>query len=118
MRINLKISSVMVVAFILMPFTSTSFSQGKEDQKGNVMQSYMPENGFVPTEQVAAKVAEVILIPIYGEENIKNQKPFTVSLVDDVWVVKGSLPKDQLGGEFIIKLAKRDGRILQVSHSK
>ncbi|ENX05695.1 NTF2 fold immunity protein [Acinetobacter courvalinii] len=80
--------------------------------------AYKPEKGFVPNEDIASKIAEVVLIPIYGESNIKKQKPFHVVLKEDVWILEGTLPKGHVGGVFLIKIAKEDGRILYLEHTK
>ena len=84
--------------------------------------SVKPENGFVPDRHTAIKIAEAVLIPIYGQKVIKKERPFTASLTNDVWVVEGSLPKRLLftasGGVAIVELSKKDGRILRVTHGK
>ncbi|WP_081026139.1 YbbC/YhhH family protein [Ralstonia solanacearum] len=80
--------------------------------------SHLPENGVIPDEQTAKKVAEAILIPIYGQEAIEKQKPFRVVLLGDIWVITGYFPPDKLGGVFRIEIAKQDGRVIQVMHEK
>ncbi|NIE96018.1 hypothetical protein F3J02_05940 [Acinetobacter sp. Tr-809] len=79
---------------------------------------YTPQKGFVPNAEIAAKIAEIILEPIYGESNIHRQKPFHVILKDGAWVVEGTLPKSYVGGSFLIKIAKEDGRVLYLEHTK
>ncbi len=74
---------------------------------------------YVSNESIAQKVAEVILTPIYGEEQIEAQKPFKVSLINDsIWVVKGTQNEISLGGTFYIEIQKSDCRILKVTHGK
>jgi len=84
--------------------------------------SYKPKDGYVPNEATAIKIAEAVLVPIYGEDVINAEKPLKVELKDGVWIVKGVLrcPGGQncLGGVAIIEIAKDDGRILRVSHGK
>ena len=80
--------------------------------------SYVPPKGFVPDEQTAMRIAEAVWSPIYGEENIKSEKPFVASLKNDVWTVHGSLPKGWVGGVAEAEISKSDGRILRVSHGK
>ncbi len=53
--------------------------------------SYAPERGFVPDSATAIRIAEAIWIPIYGQAQIENERPFTATLKDDVWTVTGSL---------------------------
>lgn len=80
--------------------------------------SYVPKEGFVPNEETASRIAEAVWIPIYGEENIRDQKPFHASLHQGKWTVTGTLPPGVAGGTAIAVISKKDGRILSVSHSK
>jgi len=84
--------------------------------------SYQPENGYVPDETTAVKVAEAVLIPIYGKEQIYGERPFKAELKDGVWTVEGTLkcPEGQTckGGVAIIEISKDDGTILKVSHGE
>lgn len=74
---------------------------------------------YVPTERVACQIAEIILTPIYGEDNIKKQKPFKATLVrDSVWVVVGVQKEIEIGGVAHIEIQKRDCKILKVTHGK
>ena len=82
---------------------------------------YMPPAGFVPDSATAVRVAVAVWIPIYGEPQIMSEKPFVATLKDSVSTVTGSLPpapKGQVvvGGTAVAKIAKRDGRILFVTH--
>ena len=81
--------------------------------------SYKPETGFVPDEVTAIRVAEAILIPIYGESVIKWQRPFKAVLNNGIWTVKGQLevPK-YVGGVATVKLSKSDARIFWVRHTR
>ena len=78
--------------------------------------SFVPDSGFVPDSSAAVKVAEAILIPIYGESAIRQQRPLVAELNDSVWTVTGTLPPDYLGGVALIQLLKADARVLRVSH--
>jgi hypothetical protein len=86
--------------------------------------SYVPSEGIVPTKEVAIKIAEAVLVPIYGKEKIESEKPFNVELKDGVWCVTGSIPKPVkqngvvLGGVFIIEIAKNTGEVISVGHEK
>ena len=81
---------------------------------------YVPAAGYVPTADVAKKIAEAVWVPIYGKEHIEEEKPFQAVLTNnEVWVVQGSLPKGHtLGGTAYIEINKLDGRILRVTHGK
>jgi hypothetical protein len=80
--------------------------------------SFKPKAGFVPDALTATAIAEAVLSPIYGRNSIVKQKPYNVSLKDEVWTVEGTLSKDRLGGTFAVRIAKDSGAILHVSHSK
>jgi len=80
--------------------------------------SYTPPNGFVPDSITAVRIAVAVWIPIYGESHIRGEAPFDARLRDSVWTVEGSLPRDHVGGVAVAEIARRDGRILRVSHGK
>ena len=78
----------------------------------------VPKDGFVPSAATAVTIAEAVLIPIYGRENIRSQKPFEVKKTGEKWIVNGTRRKGWVGGIATIEIARTDGRILRVSHSK
>ncbi len=84
--------------------------------------SYKPKDGYVPDALTAVKIAEAVLVPIYGEKVINEEKPLKAALKDGVWIVEGTLhcPEGNRcpGGVVIIEISKDDGRILRVSHGK
>jgi len=81
--------------------------------------SEKPAKGFVPDETTAVRIAEAVLIPIYGEERIKAERPFKAGLKGGIWTVQGFLDWHRYqGGTAIIKIAKSDGRILFVTHQQ
>lgn len=84
------------------------------------MHKHVHAAGYVPTADVAKKIAEAVWIPIYGKEHIEAEKPFQAVLTNnEVWVVQGSLPKRHtLGGTAYIEISKLDGRIVRVTHGK
>lgn len=86
-----------------------------EESKHN----YKPEVGYVPNADTAIKIAVAVWEPIYGRERIASEKPYTATLVNGVWVVEGSLPKEHTsGGVAIAEISKDDGKVLRVSHGK
>jgi NTF2 fold immunity protein len=80
--------------------------------------SYKPAAGYVPNAATAIKIAVAVWEPIYGKEEVQRQSPFTARLVEQVWVVEGSLAPGSVGGVAIARIAKDDGRVLRVSHGK
>jgi hypothetical protein len=81
-------------------------------------ESLAPERGFVPDSRTVVRIAEAVWIPIYGERQIAREKPFKAVLRGDTWFVSGTLPARHVGGTAIAEIAKRDGRILRVTHER
>jgi len=117
MKIFYKIGiviGVVIISFGVYSFTNNRGMPVELDEKVG----YIPEDGFVPTKDVAAKVAEAVLKGIYGDESIDFRKPLKVELVKGVWVVQGVLPPDTLGGVPTIKISKKTGTILYIINYK
>lgn len=70
----------------------------------------------MPDEKTAIRIAEAVLIPIYGEKEIASERPFKATLKDGVWTVTGTLPPNFMGGTAIVRLSKADARIILVAH--
>jgi len=92
-----------------------------------VGQGHTPSNGFVPDEATAVKIAEAVLIPVYGANKIESERPFTAKLKKGVWTVagtlrcsdgKGGFTTDCVGGVATVQISKRDARILSMIHYK
>lgn len=66
----------------------------------------------------AVEIAEVILFRIYGERNIKKQKPYEVYKIKHYWSIAGTLPRGSFGGTFLIIMDAIDGRIIRITHGK
>ena len=92
-----------------------------------VGQGYRPASGYVPDSRTAVRIAEAVLIPVYGETNIESERPFTATLKDEVWTVtgtlhcpdgKGGITQSCVGGVAEVRIAKKDARILYMLHGK
>lgn len=66
----------------------------------------------------ATNIAEPILFSIYGKDNIIKQRPYEIYFIDNYWVIGGTLPKDYLGGTFLIIIESRDCKIIKITHGK
>src|SRR4051794_40460193 len=105
-----RLRSSLALAATLVGFAAaTAGSQQVQD-------GYVPPNGFVPNAATAAAVTEAVLIPVYGQRQIASERPFTARLEGNVWTVSGTLPRPMLGGVAVVRLSKRDGRILSMIH--
>lgn len=92
--------------------------------------SEIPEDSFISdvvNQEVcsgykAFSIAEPHLTAMCGEENISFQKPFRINLVDDIWVIYGTLPKTKegrsLGGVAYLEIRKKDGLVLKAIHGE
>ena len=110
-----KLFSVIGHAFACLLTTGfLSLSSGCISQK----YSAVPDRGFVPDKETAIRIAEAVLIPIYGKDTIDSERPFSASLENGRWVVEGALPKGMLGGVAVVEISRANGAILRVSHGK
>jgi hypothetical protein len=89
--------------------------------------AYTPSNGYVPDEATAVRIAEAVLIPVYGEKQIESERPFTARLKKGVWTVagtlkcsdgKGGFTTDCVGGVATVEISKQDARIISMIHYK
>lgn len=112
---------VRVIILFVAFFSVFGFCRATEDMKlseSSIGRGYIPKNGFVPDAVTAIKIAMAVLIPIYGEQTIESEHPFTATLSKEVWTIAGSVPKGQVGGVAEIRISKTSGRVLRVVHSK
>jgi hypothetical protein len=73
---------------------------------------------LIKDSSTAIKIAEPILFGIYGKENIGSQRPYETYLIDNYWVIAGTLPKDTDGGTFLFILDARNSKVLKITHGK
>jgi hypothetical protein len=89
---------------------------------------YVPPNGFVPDSATAVRIAIAVWTPIYGPFDAQAPVDQTVvaMLKDGVWTVTRGVPSREIVPGFVVfgsplsspvdtavvKIAKRDGRIL------
>src|SRR5436190_23419308 len=98
----MKICSMFLVLFV------TILCMNAEDLPKHSVQR---EQGFVPDEATAVRIAEAVLIPIYGQESLNKEKPFKATLTNEIWTVKGTLQKGFKGGVAVVELSKKDACI-------
>lgn len=86
-----------------------------EDEVGK--HRYIPNDGYVPNEETAKKIAEAVWFPIYGER-INEARPFEAYLVfDSIWVVMAA-SGDGYKSTPHIEIKKSTGEILFVMYYK
>jgi hypothetical protein len=79
--------------------------------------NFRPDVGYVPDAETAMKIAEAVWIPIYGI-GVLEKRPLRARLVDEVWIVQGSMPRPMPGGVPVANISKRTGEILRISHGQ
>lgn len=84
---------------------------------GQSSNSRFPKAGAVPDEATAIKIAEAVLLPVYGEDLINKERPLHARYDKGIWTVYGTLPPHTLGGTVMVRMRKKDGKILEIFHS-
>ncbi len=80
----------------------------------------LPEEGIIPTAEIAFKVAEPILVGIYGMDIIESEKPFFINLENNTWIIEGTFSgsEETEGGIAYMEISKKTGEVLKVIHTK
>jgi len=83
---------------------------------------YIPDDGFVPDERTAIKMAKVVWEQIFGSTHlIWNKYKYRIRLINEgdieIWVIEGVGGWTSYGGGPFIKIDKTMGTILEVSHT-
>ena len=66
----------------------------------------------------AIAVSETILFELYSKKSIENQKPYEIFLIDNHWIISGTLPTNKDGGTFLIIIDARNSRVIKITHGK
>ena len=73
---------------------------------------------IIKDKLTAINVVEPILFAIYSKDNIIKQRPYEAYLIDNYWVVSGTLQKGYLGGTFLIIVDATNSKIIRLTHGK
>jgi hypothetical protein len=124
----MKYFSIILLVFSLNACSENNrIKLGKSHAKSelNLALSKESQHNFIDNKSViikdrstAIKIAEPILFSIYGKKNIESQKPYESYLIKNYWVISGTLPKDMLGGTFLIIIDERNSKVLKITHGK
>ena len=71
----------------------------------------------IPDKETAIEFTEKILFRVYGKETIESQKPYETYLIDEYWVIFGTL-HFELGGTFLIVINSKTGEVINIGHEK
>ena len=52
------------------------------------------------------------------KENIEKQKPYEIFLIDNHWILSGTLPTNKDGGTFLIIIDARNSKVIKITHGK
>ena len=116
---KLRLCPCVLALFLICPATAQQQQKTKQETHG-----YRPANGYVPDAATAVRLAEALLIPVYGEQKIIAERPFKATLDGHVWTVAGTLHCGDdksgmcFGGTATVKLSKDDARVLFMIHYK
>jgi len=67
---------------------------------------------------LAIATMEPLLYSLYGQAQIRQERPCEVYLINGFWYLAGTLPKDRDGGTFEVVVEAQNGRVWQITHSK
>lgn len=73
---------------------------------------------IIKDKEFAINIAESMVFSIYGKENIVDQKPYEAYLIDNYWVISGTIPKGMRGGTFMIIMDARNCKVLRITHGR
>jgi len=78
-----------------------------------------PQAGYVPDAVTASKIADAVLVSMFGEEYVKEERPFSIVLKDGVWVIRGKTSDDpHPGGSVEIQIDKGTACVVSVTRGK
>jgi hypothetical protein len=116
MRITLVCLLMAVIA--LGPAGANAQADAQAFKETESTPGYWPRNGLVPDAKTAIAIAVAVWVPIYGKREIAAEGPYEAVLKKDRWIVTGTLPGSSVGGTPLAVIAKKDGRIIKVYHTK
>lgn len=116
-----------IAAACLVIIAATCYSQSKnasEEFEYNrhlikSTRSIEPKNGLVPDRTTAIAIAYAVALPVYGEKEMDNEKPFRAELDHGVWTILGTLHCTScVGGTLVMQIDKASGKILFMTHTQ
>jgi NTF2 fold immunity protein len=82
----------------------------------NVPKIFECNGGVVADKETAIRIAEAILFPVYGENAIRGQRPYQVTLKNGQWTVDGTVRPGFVGGRFHIVILQSDARVVEIGY--
>ncbi len=78
----------------------------------------VPSQGFVPNAETAIAVAKAVATPVLGATEVNEELPLRAGLKDGVWTVIGTFKGAGQGGELVVQIDKKTGKILSLFHTQ
>lgn len=97
---------------------NNNLKHAESELKNTLIKNAVLPDKVIQYSQTAVDVAENILFNIYGKENIIQQRPYNLNFIDGYYIIEGTLPKNTLGGTFLIIINSKDGKIIKLTHGK
>ncbi|EKT7570204.1 Uncharacterised protein [Salmonella enterica subsp. salamae] len=73
----------------------------------------------VENQIIAEELAFVYVKNIYGKDEAIEQKPYRITENKNSWLIKGRIISDDCTcGNFVISIAKKDGAVKEIYHTK
>jgi hypothetical protein len=90
----------------------------KEALKDTVIPCSYAQYTILKEKKSAIHFAESVVFEKYGKHEIKKQRPYEVYYIDNYWIIKGTLPKGDKGGTFLIIINAKDCKVVKLLHEK
>jgi len=76
-------------------------------------------NNLVNSPRMAIDLTEIYVRNVYGEDAASSQKPYVVKETPSEYILEGKpLPPETVGGVFMVIIAKKDGRVIKITHGR
>lgn len=69
-------------------------------------------------ESSAVQIAEIILVRVYGEQVLQENKPWHVTTTAHTYKIEGTLPEDHLGGVALFEISRDNAEVISISHGQ
>ena len=90
----------------------------KEALKDTVIPCSYGRDTILKEKKNAIHFAESIVFEKYGKHEIKRQRPYEIYNIDNYWIIKGTLPKGEIGGTFLIIMDAINCKVVKLRHGK
>jgi hypothetical protein len=88
-----------------------------EEQESYFLHFQEMQGGVVNNPKIAIDIAELVIANVYGDNEVKLQRPFEVFDESDRWRIEGSYNRDKKiegPGPIKVWIRKRDAKIIDV----